>query len=383
MAGWRDAVERLQARRKSTKVSTAEEMLVLRPLASDLERSPWLKLTLWIAIIVELLAASALLEVPYFAIEPGGAEDVVKHIDGPPDRATQPTGKILFTTVRVGPTRLLGALMGWLDPDVDVLPEEAILGNVKREDHRERVLQEMDASKETAIAVALRRLGHVVTESGTGGQIVTVFDDLPADGRLEPGDTIMAVDGVPTSVSSEVVQGIKAHNEGEVVRLDVERYETGVRETVELTLVKPKGVDIAVVGIEVQTRNLVYNLPFPVDIDSGAIGGPSAGLAFALGVIDVFSPGELTGGQKVAVTGTIDLQGNVGLIGGVGQKAIAVRDAGIKYFLVPAPEADDARKRVRSGVEIIGVNTLDEALAALGRIGGDLRALEAPGGPAG
>jgi PDZ domain-containing protein len=123
--------------------------------------------------------------------------------------------------------------------------------------------------------------------------------------------------------------------------------------------------------------------PFPVTIDTAGIGGPSAGLAFALTLIDELTPGELTGGQRVAVTGTIDVDGKVGAIGGLAQKASAVKQTGTKYFLVPASQSDaeiaDARAVVGNQVTIIKVATLDEALAALTKLGGNADKLGTPG----
>ena len=359
-------------------MSTADGMVVRPPAGASLSRSPWVKLALWLCILVELGVASVFLEVPYYAIAPGTAEDVTPLIKGPADRVTDPKGDIRLTTVRIGPTRAFEAALYWLHPDVDVVPEKLILGTTKKEDHRKETLQEMDRSKETAIAIALRRLGHVVTETGTGGQVVLVVPGYPAEGKLQPGDTIHAVDGVPTTTAADAVAGIRKHQAGEVVRLDVERYESKARELVELTLVPSQDAPVRpVIGIDVRTRDQQLHYPFDVAIESGAIGGPSAGLAFTLAVIDVLSPGELTGGNSVAVTGTIEEDGTVGPIGGVGQKALAVRDAGVKYFLVPFDEAADAQKRVGRSVQVIGVRDLEDALDALGRLGGDLSALKA------
>jgi PDZ domain-containing protein len=125
-------------------------------------------------------------------------------------------------------------------------------------------------------------------------------------------------------------------------------------------------------------------MPFDITVDSAGIGGPSAGLAFTLGVLDTVTPGELTGGHTVAVTGTIDIDGRVGPVGGVAQKTAAVRAAGIDVFLVPPQEYEDARAHAGRDVRIVRVATLEEALVALGRQGGDLSALgPAPGGASG
>jgi PDZ domain-containing protein len=120
------------------------------------------------------------------------------------------------------------------------------------------------------------------------------------------------------------------------------------------------------------------DLPFDVEIDTAQVGGPSAGLALTLSIIDKLTEGELTGGLRVATTGTIDIDGTVGPIGGIQQKAHAVRRAGIDVFIVPEDDAETAREVLGDSAEVIGVRTLDEAIDALGRLGGQTEALALP-----
>ena len=117
------------------------------------------------------------------------------------------------------------------------------------------------------------------------------------------------------------------------------------------------------------TRDLDYHLPFQVTVDSGAVGGPSAGLAFTLGIMDVLTPDSITGGHKVATTGTINADGTVGPVGGVHQKTIAVRESGAELFLVPSSEYDEAEKYAGS-LRVEKVDTVDDALRVLATIGG-------------
>jgi PDZ domain-containing protein len=127
------------------------------------------------------------------------------------------------------------------------------------------------------------------------------------------------------------------------------------------------------------TRDLHYDLPFPVRIDTEDVGGPSAGLALTLGLLDLLTPGSLTGGETIATTGSIDPDGVVGEVGGVAQKAVAAERAGARLILVPEAEADDAR-RFAGDLEVVGVSTLDDALEALAGIGGNALELDRPGG---
>jgi PDZ domain-containing protein len=286
---------------------------------------------------------------------------------------------VLLTTVSLGETRAIEAFAGWLDPDIDVVRREAIVPpETSGEEFRELNRLLMEDSQMTAVVVALRRLGHDITEHGEGGLVASVVQGFPADGHLEPGDVITAVDGAPTPLSRDVVAAIQAHQPGDVARLDVSPLNDEATRTVEVRLAAHPDGGGAFLGVEVRTAERDFNLPVDVKIDAGTIGGPSAGLAFTLGVIDMLTPGELTGGRRVAVTGTIGLDNAVGAVGGVAQKAAAVRDAGIEVFLVPAGEAEIARQRVGTSVRIVAVRTLDDALAALGDLGGDLSALGPP-----
>jgi PDZ domain-containing protein len=291
-----------------------------------------------------------------------------------------PAGALLLTTVSLGETRAIEAFIGWLDPDVDVVRREQIVPPDTSGDEFRRFNQLlMEDSQLTAVVVALRRIGHNISERGDGGLIAGVVPEYPADGHLQPGEVIRSVDGEPTPLSQDVVAAIRQHEPGETVRLDVSASATdAATHPVEIRLAAHPEGGGAFLGVEVRTANRDFDLPFEVKIDAGTIGGPSAGLAFTLGVIDVLTPGELTGGRPIAVTGTIDLDNAVGAVGGVSQKAAAVSDAGIEVFLVPAGEAPAARARVGDTVRIVPVRTLEDALAALRDLGGDVSALGLP-----
>jgi PDZ domain-containing protein len=133
-------------------------------------------------------------------------------------------------------------------------------------------------------------------------------------------------------------------------------------------------------GITQQTWKQEFHFPFGVDIDSGQIGGPSAGLAFTLAVLDVLTPGELTGGQRIAATGTIDPDGKIGPVGGVAQKTVAVKRSGATLFLVPSEEYGQAKARAGNGLRVEKVDTLDDALKVLSSLhGSNALALGSPG----
>ena len=349
-------------------------------------RRAWAVLIVPIGLVLGLLIGSFTVTLPYYSLAPGTARQVDDLIEAPRENEHPTTGQVLFTTVSLRHATAFDALVGWLDPDVDVVDEDDIVPpDTSTDEYRKLNLQLMDDSKQTAIVVALRRLGHEVKETGDGALVAGVRAGLPAHGRLQPGETIVGVDGRPTTRSSEAVAAIRAHKPGEVVRLDVkpatEAGGDGAPRVEEITLAaNPDGSGAPLLGVELRTANQRFDMPFEVDIRSGRVGGPSAGLAFTLGVLDLLSEGELTGGRKVAVTGTIDIDGRVGDVGGVAQKTAAVRDAGADLFLVPEGEYEIARARAGSDLKVVKVRNLQEALDALADLGGDLTALgPAPG----
>lgn len=365
------------------------------------------------------LVAALFVPLPYYLIEPGSAratEPLVEVGDGGPSYPPE-EGNIYFTTVSTRPARGLTALIGWLDDDIQVVDEDVILGDNTPAENRRVNLQLMDNSVDVAAEVAWEHLGFDV-ESGTGATILGVAPDLPVNGVVRPGDVIIAVDGHPTDTSDEVVDRIQRHEPGDVVTLELqtdpsviqgdgddrgegERGDDDGGDDAPTTTTTTPGDTLPdhsdlfsrtervqlgarnddpskpLLGVQLGTRDQVIDLPYPVTIDTGQVGGPSAGLAFTLAVLDVLTPGEITGGRQVAVTGTIDGLGNVGPIGGIEQKAAAVREQGADVFIVPASEAADARKRA-GDVEVVGVETLDDALRALDRLGGNALDLEAP-----
>jgi len=159
---------------------------------------------------------------------------------------------------------------------------------------------------------------------------------------------------------------LASHSAGQTVVLDVERGDGGSVVSVELELVEsPAEPGRALIGVEADVRVEAGEVPVEVNIDSGSIGGPSAGLALTLGVIDLLTPGELTGERKVAATGTMSFDGSVGAIGEVDQKAVAAERAGVDLFLVPVPNLGEALEHVSGDMRVMGVETLHEALDAL------------------
>lgn len=355
------------------------------------------------AVVGLLLAAaflaSAVVMVDRYAEAPGSADGVNDRIAFSAVPRYESEGEVLFVTV-AGP-RLTGlqALIGWIDPDVREDTYDERYPDRTPEEDRQVAQQAMRSAKDDAPYVALTRLGfptslipgdvvvgallcEVVSEDG-----MRCEDYVPAADFLQPGDEFVSVEGTPIDTREDLTRVLQDFEPGDSVDIVVRRADPDAEGgAVELTGTVPliEASDEPgrpLIGLTTADTTQV-ELPFAVDIDTGRIGGPSAGLAFTLALLDELTPGELTGGRRVAATGTIDVNGNVGPIGGLHQKAVAVRNAGADAFIVPASqsEQDLAIAREIMGAEnVFPVSNLDEALAVLDGFGGNAMELGTPG----
>ncbi len=324
-------------------------------------------------LLVGFVVGAAFVPVPYVALRPGTARPVAEQVIVRGVPSYPPEQSIAYTTVRVGQATLLEAFAGWLDDAVDVLPEERVRGDRTPEENRRLNAELMDVSKLVAVTVALRHLGHDVAIRTDGAVVREVAEGTPAAEVLEPGDAVVAVDGVPIDQPGELGTLLQAGGPGTEHVLSVERP-AGSEPEIEVTLATVPAEDDpdrAIVGVLAEDRIVDFEFPFAVTIDSADVGGPSAGLAFTLAVIDVLTEGELTGGWRVAVTGTMSIDGSVGPVGGPAQKAITVRDAGYEVFLVPSVEVEEVQAAVGDDLRVMPVDTLAEALDALESLGGN------------
>jgi PDZ domain-containing protein len=222
--------------------------------------------------------------------------------------------------------------------------------------------REMTRSQQIAAAVALRALGYKVVAQPTGALISTVAMDAPASGRLQPTDVVVGVDGGPVRTPADLRRLIGEHRPGETIRLTV-RGASGLRQVAVKTIADPTRPTHPIIGVFVD-QSARIKLPFPVRIDAGGVGGPSAGLAFALGLMQKLGR-NVDRGYKVAATGELALDGTVVEIGAVHQKVLDARKTDVDVFLVPAGDnAVEARKYAR-GLRVIPVKTFRQALQAL------------------
>jgi PDZ domain-containing protein len=273
-------------------------------------------------------------------------------------------GGIYYVDVVVRKASLLEEQIGALRPEgADVVPEHAIVPpGSSFQERRQRNLQAMDLSQQIAAAVALRELGYEVDSEPDGALVVAVASDAPAAGKLEATDVIVGVDGDEVRTPDDLRRLIARRDVGETVRLRVRSGES--TRSVEVgTTASPEDPERPIVGIQVE-QFAEIDVPVDVDIDLGNVGGPSAGLAFALDVVEELR-GGVDGGNRVAATGELRLDGTVAPVGGVAQKTIGARRAGADVFLVPAGDNAAVARRYAKGLRVIAVESFQQALRAL------------------
>lgn len=332
-------------------------------------------------------------ETPY-AIVPAGVQPVASRVsygDLGADVAvdTDPDGRVFFVTISEPPQSVLGWWVAKDEPEIEFTTYEEKYGNQTPSQQRTISLQMMRTSGQVAQYVALTRAGYdaeviegpVQIEQMLCLEIVgnTCREFVASAEQLDEGDTLVEVDGMSIADRADLDRAIADNEPGDIVEITVDRIDVG-EVTVEVELLSasedPASPEYRrpIIGFAPFDTDSV-ELPFEIDIDTGEIGGPSAGLAFTLTLIDELTDGDLLGGIDMAVTGTIELDGSVGAIGGLPQKVSAVRQAGIDYFLVPAtqPEAtlEAAREIAGDDVEIVPVATVEQALSVLRELGGD------------
>ncbi len=318
---------------------------------------------------------------PYYAISPGDALAVSTLVNVPADRSHAIHGSILLTDVYLGPVSAAQLPGDLLDPYVDLEPQVNVLGPGGTPSQLSAISAfQMQQSQDDAKIAALSHVGMPVTVRGKGALVIGVIPHMPASSAIKPDDVITAVDGVQVAGPAQLKKIVNAHRPDEAVTLTVQAGIDGPVRTVHTHLGSGGNGPGArpLIGVEVYPDPVeTYRLPFPISINSDQIGGPSAGLAFSLGVIDALSNGNLGGGTKIAATGEIDQRGNVAPIGGLPQKTVAVRRAGATVFFVPygqsARDYAQARRNANGKVRIVKVHSLTDALTYLHRIGGDMQ----------
>ena len=272
------------------------------------------------------------------------------------------SGGIYYVDIIVRKAKLVERLFGGLHDGADLYPASEVNPPGGGEAQRRQIdVQDMQNSQQIAAAVALRADGKKVTTTPIGAKVDAVIPGTPAVGKLEPDDVITAIDGAPVKTRADVITVMAGHAPGDTVAFTIRR--AGASQVVSIRTVAEPKTNRAIVGIALETAVDIH-LPIAVRINAGDVGGPSAGLAFALEILQELGR-NVVHGHKIAVTGEILPDGSVGAIGGIKQKTFGAREAHVDAFLVPAGDnARDAR-RYAHGLRIIAVESFPQALRAL------------------
>lgn len=336
-----------------------------RALAEPPEQRPVRSAGIAVWVVVGLIIAVAglvLYRPPYVVIAPGDAieisDDIV--IDGVP--VDDLNGRYLIATVSLSRRSALATLWSALREDREVVSVRDVFpAGVRPEEYSRAQRRVFDESRRVAAAAAARAVGLQVSLSGSGARILEVVAGSPADGVLRADDVIVEVDGEPITTAAGVVDAVRSRPAGTELPMVVERND-GRRSVAVAPEEIPDVAGRVGIGVLLETRGLDVDLPFDIRFEDRDIGGPSAGLAYSLAIADLLDEADFARGRTLAATGTIAIDGDVGPVGGVEQKAIAVDDAGADVFVVPQPEVDQADGE---GLRVRGVKGLDEALTAL------------------
>jgi PDZ domain-containing protein len=328
----------------------------------------------WLIILAFVLAVVApagfFIHLPYFSVGPGPAVNVLTLIDARGGARTyESKGQLLLTTVSesVNTVNVWDAVLAWIDPNVTLISQQAVLGGqTSREVDIENQL-EMDDSKYNAEIAAFRALGLDVPRVA-GARVLSVVEGLPAAGKLRAQDLIVSVDGVSVKDPAGAVTLLQKHKIGETVSIGYRRGRSARTVTMKTVPSQPVAgkKPHAVIGVSLEPA---FRLPRDIAVDTQNIVGPSGGMMIALSIYDAFTPADLTGGHIIAGTGTIAVLSNgqavVGDIGGIQEKVRAAAAHGADIFLAPFDQAADARKVAPKSMRVFGVRTFDEALKFL------------------
>ena len=278
-------------------------------------------------------------------------------------------GSLFQLTVRRDEANYLIYLWSFVDNRIDLYPREVILPNgVTPEELTQISLQNMKTSENVAIAVALKELGYNVTTTGDGVLVVGLLEDSPVNDKLIRGDLITSINDIKIESTTEFIAALRTYKIGDEITIGLTRT---INEKSDNLFVKTNLIEHVeyegepMVGFLASTVNESFEFPFAVDIKTGNVGGPSAGLMMALNVYNLLTEEDITNSKVIAGTGTIEIDGSVGPVGGVKQKVIAAKNAGAEIILVPVANYDDAKNYETEKTKIIPVDNFDEALAVI------------------
>ena len=330
-------------------------------------RRRWGILAAVFVVLAAAVAAALLIRLPYYLIEPGSVRPAEQRIDVKGAPTYRSKGKVLFTTVFLVRATPATWLQSKIDDTIEIVPEKALYPKGSKAGEQQNQA-DMDVSKLVATKNALTYLGYDAKFTGNGAKVAALAPTSPSSGKLAAGDVIIDVAGTAIALPNDIGRALVGRAPGSTVPVTFRRKDE--QSTKQITLgAAPDDPTRPVLGVQVVATEPRVDSPVKVDVDSGTVSGPSAGLAWTLAIIDRMTPGSLTEGKDVAVTGEMLPDGTVGQIGGIAQKVAAVKRAGIRTFLfpaaTPAKERAAMKKVAGSAVRLEPVGTLSEAVRVL------------------
>jgi PDZ domain-containing protein len=352
-----------------------------------------------LALVVTAFIVASLITIPYDALTPGTAQNVGGLISVPSGKGHPHAGSVYLTDVGlVFSMRAIQWPFFILDHDDQVVPTAELTGPASATEYQEQGVIDMATAQQAATVVAFRAAGYNVAANPGGVVDYQPIPGSPARRSLLIGDVITSIDGSPTLSYAALAAAVAARPPGTKIEIGVHFIGSSHAHSVSLVLgeavassadavedecvvagsrhtgviIDHAGKPASCIGTYLEQIYDTTGKPFAASIASDGIIGPSAGLAFTLGLLEKLDPADLTGGKRIAATGTMAINGAVGDVGGVAQKTVAVRDAGAVLFLVPPEELAVARAHAGPDLKVVAVSTIGQAISALEHIGGRL-----------
>ena len=325
------------------------------------------KLLIVVLFIFILVSSLSLIETEYYFMSPGPPYQ--RDIDFGEVKNYQFDGSLFQLTVRRDEANLLIYLWSMVNDSYDLYPREVILPDgVTPQELSEISIQNMRTSENVAIAVALKNLGFDITSKGDGVAVVGILDDSPVRDKLKKGDLLISINNKSISTATEFISTLRTYSIGETISIGLMREVDEIKKdlSIETTLIEHVEYEgEPMVGFLATTVNQRFDFPFEIDIKTGNVGGPSAGLMMALNVYNNLTQDDITNSLIIAGTGTIEIDGSVGPVGGIRQKVIAAKRAGSQLILVPTANFKEASPFSTDETAIVAVDSFEEALKVI------------------
>ena len=321
------------------------------------------------AIVVFLIALMpiGLIKTEYYFMSPGPPYQW--EIDYSNNENYTFEGNLFQLTVRRDEANVFVYLWSLINDSYDLYPREVILPDgVTPQELSEISIQNMRTSENVAIAVALKNIGYEIESKGDGVAVVGLLEDSPVKDKLKKGDLINSINNTDIYSATEFISTLRTYSIGETVSIGLLREIDGIKEQIYIKTTLIEHVEYEgepMVGFLATTVNERFDFPFEIDIKTGNVGGPSAGLMMALNVYNNLIPEDITNSKIIAGTGTIEIDGSVGPVGGIKQKIIAAKRAGAELILVPVANFEEAQPFETDKTTIVAVDSFDEALAVI------------------